>query len=115
MARYTSMMTVAFPISQIRQLLIHILEQCELEVIYNSGDYIVARERPGRVSYAKLVVVEVLIDRTLARGNEVKLSLVAKNEELPLQLENHCHEVFIAVNETLRSNREWQFIEQIAG
>ncbi len=109
------MMTVAFPISQLRQLLIHILEQCELEIIYNSGDYIVAQERPGRVGYAKLVVVELLIDRTLARGNEVKISVVAKNEELPLQVDNHCYEVFTTVNQTFLSNHEWQFIEQIAG
>jgi len=113
MARYISAMTVSFPISQLQQLLIHILEQCRLDVIHCTNDYIIGREHPGKVTYNKLVFVEIFISQSLDRGNEINLRVVVKNEELPLQADNHCYEVFNTINETFLSNREWQFIEQV--
>jgi len=57
-----------------------------------------AREIPGQVSYTKLVTVEVLIDKTTATETEHATNLVIKNEELPLQFDNHC-QMFELVNQ----------------
>lgn len=117
MARYTSSYTVALPIDRLRQVLIEVLESCPLDLVYESGsgDYIMARETPGQVSFAKLVTVEVLIDRTTATETETRMSLVMKNEELPLQIDNHCRQMFDLVNQAILSNRQWQLVENLTG
>jgi hypothetical protein len=114
MARYTSLFKVAVSIDRFRQLLIDSLQSCSLDIIYTSEDYLVAREIPGRVSYAKLVTVEVLIEQGLTRESEVTMSFVVKNEELPLQNNNHCRQVFNLVNQTVAENRQWRLIEGVA-
>ena len=117
MARYTCSFTVAVPRDRLRQLLGEFLQAYNLEIIYDTADYIMARETPGHVSFAKLVTVEVLIDKTTATDTETHINLVIKNEELPLQVENHCHQVFELVNQGIVENRSWQLIEieSIAG
>jgi len=49
-------------IDRLRQLLVEFLQSCYLEIIYDTADYMMAREI--QVSYTKLVTVEVLIDKT---------------------------------------------------
>jgi hypothetical protein len=113
MARYTSSFTVAVPIDRLRQLLVEFLQSCYLEIIYDTADYMMAREIPGQVSYTKLVTVEVLIDKTTATETETRMNLVFKNEELPLQFDNHCHQMFDLVNQGIVENRHWQLIEGV--
>ena len=114
MARYTSLHTVAVSLDRFRQLLTDILRSCSLDVIYASEDYWVARELPGRVSYAKLVTVEVLIDQPQTPSAEVKMNFVVKNEELPLKSNNHCRQIFNLVNQAIAENRQWHLIESVA-
>lgn len=114
MARYTSLFTVAVSFDQLRRLLADILESCHFDVIYDTEDYLVARETPGRVSFAKLVTVEVLIDKFTATQPEVRMSFVVKNEELPLQSDNHCRQMFNQVNRAVAETRQWHLIESIA-
>lgn len=115
MARYTCAFTVAGSFEYLRQLIIEVLQSCDLNVIYDTGDYLMAREVLGQVSFSKLVTVEVLIDRTSATEIETRMQLVIKNEELPLQVENHCYQVFQLVNQAITDNRDWQLIESVAG
>ncbi|MBD2184843.1 MULTISPECIES: hypothetical protein [Oscillatoriophycideae] len=115
MARYTSSYTVSLPLDRLKQLLIEVLKSCSLDILYETIDYIMAREKPGQVGFAKLVTVEVLIDRSTATATQTKMSLVMKNEELPLQVDNHCHQIFDRVSEAIVSNRQWQIIENVAG
>lgn len=115
MARYTSSYTVALPIERLRQQLLEVLKTCSLEILYETVDYIMAREIPGQVNFSKLVTVEVLIDRTTATPTETRISLVMKNEELPLQLDNHCHQIFNLVDRAIIDNRQWQLVESVAG
>jgi hypothetical protein len=42
------------------------------------------------------------------------VSLVVKNEELPLQVANHCYQVFERVNSTIALNQNWQSVESLA-
>lgn len=114
MARYTSLFTVAVSIDRLRQMLTDILRSCSLDVIYSSEDYLVARELPGHVSFAKLVTVEVLIDRFATTSTEVRMSFVVKNEELPLRNNNHCRHMFNLVNQAVAENHQWHLIESAA-
>ncbi|HEY9627445.1 MAG TPA: hypothetical protein V6C84_09100 [Coleofasciculaceae cyanobacterium] len=111
MARYTGLFTVAVPADRFWQLLVEILRACSLNVIYSSEDYLVARELPGGVTYAKLVTVEILIEPMRDRASEVRMNLVVKNEELPLQVNNHCQQVFRLLNQAVEENRHWRVVE----
>ncbi|MBE9177645.1 hypothetical protein IQ268_03510 [Oculatella sp. LEGE 06141] len=114
MARYTSLFTVAVSLDRFRQALTDILRSCDFDVIYDTEDYLVAREVPGNVSFAKLVTVEVLIDRYPTTDKEVRMNFVVKNEELPLHNNNHCRRMFNLVNRAVTENRQWQLIESVA-
>jgi len=122
MARYTSLFTVAVSFERLRHLLTDILRSCRMDVIYTDEDYLVARELPGHVSFGKLVTVEVLIDRfavpeavpdTLPDA-EVRMNIVVKNEELPLQSDNHCRQMFNLVNRAVSESQQWHLIDSAA-
>ncbi len=115
MARYTCSFTVAVSLDHLQQSLIEVLQSCNFDIIYDTGDYLMAREIPGRVAFAKLVTVEVLIDKSTATAQEVRMNFVIKNEELPLQVDNHCRQMFDMVQEAVAENRHWQLVESIAG
>lgn len=113
MARYTNTSIVAVPLEKLQPLLIQVLVSCNFEIIYNTGDYLMARENPGQVSFAQLVTVEVLIDKSTATDQEIKMNFVIKNEELPLQIENHCHQVFKSVQQAIAQQKEWKLLQSI--
>lgn len=115
MARYTCSFIVAVSLDHLQQSLIEVLQSCNFDIIYDTGDYIMAREIPGRVAFAKLVTVEVLIDKSTATAQEVRMNFVIKNEELPLHLDNHCRQMFDLVQEAVAQNRHWQLVESVAG
>jgi hypothetical protein len=113
MARYTSLCTVGISLEKFQPALTKVLESCDLKIIYVTGDYVMATENPGRVTYAKLVTVEVLIDKTVATDEAIKMSFVVKNEELPLQVENHCRKMFELVTRTVEASDYWRLIETV--
>lgn len=113
MARYTCSFTAAVEIERLRQLLSEILQSCHLDVMYDKNDYMMAREHPGRVSLSKLVTVEVFIDNT-ATQTTTRMDLVMRNEELSLQVNNHCRQMFDLVKQSLSDYRDWQLVENVA-
>lgn len=115
MARYTALFVVAAPVQHVRQTLPEIVKACDFEPIYQTEDYFMARETPGRVSFSKLVTVEVLLDVPLDKEAEVRLNFVVKNEELPLQVNNHCQEMFELVKASITDSQQWQLLETVAG
>ena len=115
MARYTCSFTVAVSLDDLQPSLVELLQSCNFDIIYDTGDYLMAREIPGRVAFAKLVTVEVLIDKSTATAQEVRMNFVIKNEELPLHLDNHCRQMFDMVQEAVAENRHWQLVESVAG
>ncbi|HEY9633475.1 MAG TPA: hypothetical protein V6D14_08725 [Coleofasciculaceae cyanobacterium] len=115
MARYTCSLTVAVSLEYLQPSLIEVLQSCNFDIIYDTGDYLMAREIPGRVTFAKLVTVEVLIDKSTATAQGVRMNFVIKNEELPLQADNHCRQMFDMVQEAVAENRHWQLVESVAG
>jgi hypothetical protein len=115
MARYTGSFTVSVSIDHLQPLLVELLQDCELDVQYYSADYIMAREIPGNVIFSKLITVEVMIDKATATETETRLSMVIKNDELPLQLDNHCRQMFEFVKQEIERSRHWHLIESLAG
>lgn len=110
MARYTHDLTVAVPLSHLYEQVKAVLKSCDLEILYFKEDYLMAREAPGNVSFAKLVTVEVLVDSTRVTSDEASLSVVVKNEELPLQADNHCFQIYQKVNKAIADNKGWNLV-----
>lgn len=115
MARYTRSLKVAAPTDYLQQLLMNTLHSCNFEMIYKTEDYLMARETPGQIPFPKLVTVEVLIDNTTASDEETHLNFVVKNEELPLQTNNHCYQMYNRVSQALEDNENWELVESVAG
>jgi hypothetical protein len=110
MARYTHDLTVAVPFSRLYEQVKDVLKACELEILYFKEDYLMARETPGNVPFSKLVTVEVLVDSTRATSETANLSVVVKNEELPLQTDNHCFQVYQKINKAIAENTGWSLV-----
>ncbi|NJM99011.1 MAG: hypothetical protein HC800_19350 [Phormidesmis sp. RL_2_1] len=85
----------------INQALVSALETCDLNLIYQDPVCIVAKEKPGRVSFSQLATIEILISPPTIQNGGSKIDLVVKNEELPLRTQNHCHEIFDQVNQAI--------------
>jgi hypothetical protein len=115
MARYTCSFILAVPLERVQQGIIEVLESCNFDIVYNTPDNVMAREIPGKVSYAKLARAEILIERATSTEKEVRINVVVKNEELPLQLDNHCHQVFDRVHQGILEYSHWQLVESVVG
>jgi hypothetical protein len=111
MARYIRSLTVAVPVSCLHQQLADTLQSCDFQILYTTEGYLIARETPGNIPFAKLVTVEVLIDSTRATDAKTHLNFVIKNEELPLQANNHCFQMYQRVNQALADNENWQLVD----
>jgi hypothetical protein len=101
MARYTNLVPVPVATARLRDSIVSTLQACGLNMIYETNDYLVAKEQPGNVSLAQLTTIEVLINPSTVDANATLINLVVKNEELPLSRNNHCEQVFSAVNQAL--------------
>lgn len=101
MARYSNFFRVSNSSISLRDFLVSTLQACGLNLVYETSDYLVAKEKPGQVSMNQLATVEVLINPPTSEDTQAKVNLVVRNEELPLNLNNHCHRVFSTVNEAL--------------
>jgi hypothetical protein len=113
MSRYVCHFLVNLAPQHVRSSLKQLFEACKMDAIYETNDYLMAREIPGRVIFTKLVSAEVLIDVTTAAQSAVRLSFVVKNEELPLNPHNHCREVFDLLRLTIAQNYDWEAIDNI--
>ncbi|MGG6240082.1 hypothetical protein ACQ4N7_15765 [Nodosilinea sp. AN01ver1] len=101
MARYTNSLPVPETTSRLRDAIISSLQGFGLHMVYENGDYLVAKEQPGRVSLSQLTTIEVLINQPTVAAGSGCVNLVVKNEELPLRHDNHCEQVFSAVNQAI--------------
>lgn len=112
MARYTRSLSVSLSLSDCLTQLKAVLKDCGLEVLLSKEDCLIARETPGQVPFAKLVTIEVLVDSTRATSTITNMDIVVKNEELPLQTNNHCSQVFDQLNQSLTQHSGWQIISE---
>ncbi len=113
MSRYVCHFSAQHSPQTVRAPLRQLMESCRMEMIYEIEDYMMAREIPGQVSFSKLVTAEVLIDITNATDEAVTLSFVVKNEELPLNSNNHCRQMFDLLRVALEQHHDWQPITSL--
>jgi hypothetical protein len=115
MARYTQQYVLKILPGKLRQAITESLEACKLHITYSTDDYIRAQETAGSVSFSQLVTVEILIHQSATNDGNTKITCLAKNEELPLRVNNHCHDISDRVNNALSSNKSWKVVETISG
>ncbi len=113
MARYTAFFAIAVEIGDLRRMLIDILESCNLEVTYETPSSLISREFIGHVPSSRLVTVEIIFDTATSTDSETKMTLVAKNDELPLKMDNHCRQIFELINQLIIDNRQWELLESM--
>ena len=101
MARYTNFFMTGSSSEEINKALVSALEACDLNLIYQDPVCIVAKEKPGKVSFAQLATVELLINQPTIEAGGSKIDLVVKNEELPLRTQNHSREVYSLLNQAI--------------
>ncbi len=110
MARYTNFFMTSAPKEDIHRGLLNTLEACDFELIYQDPAYIVAKEKPGQVSFAQITTVELLLNPPTAALGGAKIDVVVKNEELPLRQDNHCREIFDIVNQAIANSSIETFV-----
>ena len=101
MARYTNLFTTSASKEEVHQRLLTALKTCDLDLVYQDPVYIVAKEKPGHVTLAQLATVEILLNPPAVEPQGAKIDLIVRNEELPLRQDNHCHTIFIQVNQAI--------------
>ena len=106
MARYTNFFMTSSSQEEVRQMLVSAIEACNLNLIHNDPVCIVAKERPGKVAFAQLATIEILISPPTMGQGGAKIDLVVKNEELPLRTQNHCKEVFTEIEQAIAAANE---------
>jgi hypothetical protein len=111
MARYTCRFSIPMNLSKIHKPLRDLMIDCNMEIIYEIEDYLMGREVPGQIAFAKLATTEILIDTTVATESSVGIKVVVKNEELPMKLNNHCQQVFGDLKEKIAERHpDWQLL-----
>lgn len=78
-----------------------VLESCNLSIVYTSDDYLVAKEKPGKIGLSELTTIEILIQPPKISSSQVQLNLVVKNDQLPLQSNNHCKRIFDSIHQAI--------------
>ncbi len=114
MARYTGFFAIALPLEELRQLLLNLLESCNLELMYQTPSSIFAREFIGAAPTSQLVKIELVFETATSTATETRMRLEATNGELPLQTKNHCRELFDALTQVIIENYQWDTLESIA-
>ncbi|HSM83501.1 MAG TPA: hypothetical protein VLS96_17570 [Nodosilinea sp.] len=101
MARYTNTLPVSAATGRLRDSIVSTLQSCGLNMVYETKDYLVAKEQPGQVSFSQLTTIEVMINPPTVDADSAWVNLVVKNEELPLKRNNHCEQMFSAINDAI--------------
>lgn len=108
MSRYTITYAVPVSLEELHKLLQAIFQSCELELIYQTVEYIMVREKLGTVNFAQLVTVEAIIDAVSATEDEIYVTLVAKNDQLPIHNNNRCQQKLNQLKEIIEGNYGWR-------
>ena len=101
MARYTTLYKAMSSLTQIRERVVDNLASCNLNLIYENEEYLVAKEKPGGVKHDYLTTVEVLINPPTVSEPSTRIDLIVQNQELPLRKDNHCYQIFEVVNQAI--------------
>jgi len=101
MARYTTLFRAVSSLTHVRQRVADTLSSCDLNLVYENDEYLVAKEKPGGVKYDLLATVEVLINPPTVSEPTTRVDVIVQNEELPLRKDNHCYQIFETVHQAI--------------
>ncbi len=114
MARYTGFIIVAIEdFNNLQPVVLGILEELNLEVIHNTGNSILARERASEIPFSELAIAEVTFNLASITQTTIRIDLIVKNNTLPTQKDNHCRQVFDFFIYWAMENSYWQVIESM--
>ncbi len=113
MSRYVCHFLVNLSPQHVRLPLTMLFKACGMDTMYETDDYVMAREIPGQIIFTKLVTAEVSIDVSNTNPDLVKLSFLVKNEELPLNPHNHCRQIFDLLRAAIAHNYDWESIDNL--
>jgi hypothetical protein len=113
MSRYVCHFLVNLSPQNVRLPLKMLFEACGMETMYETDDYVMAREIPGQIIFTKLVTSEVSIDVSGTDPDVVRLSFLVKNEELPLNSNNHCRQIFDLLRVAIAHNYDWESVDNL--
>ena len=113
MSRYVCHFLANLSPQAVRFPLKMLFEACGMDTMYETDDYVMARETPGGVAFTKLVTCEVSIDFVDPTVETVKLSFLVKNEELPLNPNNRCRQVFELLRVAVAHNYDWEPVDDV--
>jgi hypothetical protein len=111
MSRYSGWFVLEVQAKNPLPILAEALRECDLNVVYHSEDYLMAREVPGAVPlsrFSRLVTAEILLERHT--NQQVRLHVVTKNEELSLHQPNHCQQVFEKIRRAISDSHHWELV-----
>ncbi len=111
MSRYVCHFLVNLSPQNVRFPLKKLFEACGMDPMYDTDDYVMAREIPGQVSFTRLVTAEVSIDPITDNSDLVRLNFLVKNDELPLNANNHCRQIFDLLRVAIAHNYDWQALD----
>lgn len=101
MARYTSLFKAVSSLAHVRQKVADTLASCDLSLIFENEEYLVAKEKPGGVKPDLLTTVEVLINPPTVADPATRIDVIVQNQELPLKKDNHCYQIFETVHQAI--------------
>ncbi|BDA39210.1 hypothetical protein [Candidatus Atelocyanobacterium thalassae] len=107
MARYTCTFFVSTTLKEVSTLLDQILRSCNFYIIYEANDYLLAKENIDQVFFSKLVSIEIFIESTASKKNYIPINFIVKNDELPLNPNNHCYQRFQQIQTILNKNQKF--------
>jgi hypothetical protein len=113
MSRYTYSFNYKKSLADLKPSLTEILSSSDFDIIYDTDDYLMGREKPkpGEVAFSELVTIEVLIDKTKSSPDGTVVNFVIKNESLPLRSQNHCQEISDALKVTIEAIDHWHYLD----
>jgi hypothetical protein len=105
MARYTTLFRAMSSLAQVKAKVADTLASCDLNLIYENEEYLVAKEKPGGVKYDLLATVEVLINPPTVSEPSTRIEMIVQNQELPLRKDNHCYQIFETVHQAISNTQ----------
>ena len=105
MARYTTLFRAMSSLAQVREKVVNTLASCDLNLVYENEEYLVAKEKPGGVKHDYLATVEVLINPPTVSEPATRVDLIVQNQELPLRKDNHCYRIFETVHQAISNTQ----------
>jgi hypothetical protein len=89
----------------VREKVADTLASCNLNLIYENEEYLVAKEKPGGVKHDHLATVEVLINPPTVSEPSTRIEMIVQNQELPLRKDNHCYQIFETVHQAISNTQ----------